>query len=156
MCTHRRSQKDGKLLMQRRKNTGFGDGMLSLVSGHVDEFEGLQHAMAREAAEEVGIRVTERDLRIACTVYRPSVSSRRVYWDVYLQPSTWEGEPRVCEPEVCGGLEYHSLDELPHDTMPHVAEVLRRWRAGETVMELGWDEYRKSAGAADESSLARA
>ncbi len=44
----------GRLLMQRRRNTGYMDGRLGLVSGHIDDYERVQSAMVREAKEEAG------------------------------------------------------------------------------------------------------
>ena len=45
---------DGAILLQRRRNTGFADGLWALVGGHMEHFEGVKEAMAREANEELG------------------------------------------------------------------------------------------------------
>ena len=51
------------VLLLRRSNTGFEDGRLSVVAGHVEPGESVTAAAIREAREEVGI-----DLASVCPV----------------------------------------------------------------------------------------
>ena len=46
-------EKEGKILMIRRYNTGFADGMYTLPSGKVDLEETFVEASHRETLEEV-------------------------------------------------------------------------------------------------------
>lgn len=50
--------KSGKILLQRRFNTGWKDGKYTLISGHLDGQETIAQAMVREAEEEAGIPIT--------------------------------------------------------------------------------------------------
>lgn len=48
-------RRDGRVLMGRRANTGYGDGQLHLPSGHVEPGESVVDGVIREAAEEVWV-----------------------------------------------------------------------------------------------------
>ena len=43
-----------EILMMKRCNTGYMDGMYGFISGHVEEGESLKQAIARETLEEAG------------------------------------------------------------------------------------------------------
>ena len=53
---------DNKVLMMKRQNTGYMDGMYALVAGHVEVGESFKAAIIREAKEEVGITLKEENL----------------------------------------------------------------------------------------------
>ena len=61
VAVHLILEKDGKILMLRRFNTGWQDGNYSLVAGHFDGGERGRDAMVREAKEEAGIDVLADD-----------------------------------------------------------------------------------------------
>ncbi|KKT86389.1 MAG: NUDIX hydrolase, partial [Microgenomates group bacterium GW2011_GWA1_Microgenomates_45_10] len=50
-------QRENKILLQRRYNTGYEDGNYSFVSGHVEQGESYINAIIREAKEEAGVEL---------------------------------------------------------------------------------------------------
>ena len=50
-------ERDGKILLGRRCNTGFLDGHYGLAAGHAEAYETFREAMVREAKEEIGIDI---------------------------------------------------------------------------------------------------
>jgi hypothetical protein len=57
------------VLLGRRANTGFADGSWHVPGGRLEPGETLPQAAVREAAEELGIGVDPRDLRVACVCH---------------------------------------------------------------------------------------
>ena len=53
--------KDGQVLLQLRKNTGYRDGEYGLVAGHVEPHESFAQALIREIEEEAGIKLKYRN-----------------------------------------------------------------------------------------------
>lgn len=57
------------VLLALRQGTGFADGMWNLPSGKAESTENAVAAVIREAREELGIRLSERELNFAATVH---------------------------------------------------------------------------------------
>lgn len=122
--------KDDKVLLLKRKNTGYMDGMYSLPAGHIEAGESAIQAMMREAKEEIGIDIAEADLEVLLTCHRLN----KQYIDVYLSPLSYSGEIKNMEPEKCEELEFFDEDDLPENMVPEVREALRAISKGKNYI----------------------
>ncbi len=66
------------VLLMRRKNTGFCDGMYSLMSGKLEPNESLDKAVIREAEEELGVFIDIEDLIPLSVMHRKGNDSERI------------------------------------------------------------------------------
>ncbi|MGJ6964267.1 NUDIX hydrolase [Streptosporangium sp. G11] len=121
--------RDGKVLLAQRQNTGYADGQWNLPSGHLEEGETIDEAVAREALEEVGITLGVEDLRFVhlCHFRAPGGQARM---GVFFEATSWEGEPVNAEPHKCARIEWFPLDRLPSNTYPYTAAGVERYRQG--------------------------
>ncbi len=104
-----------KILLSRRKNTGYQDGKLDIAGGgHVDEGETAKHAVIRECKEELGIDVQIENLTFAHLCHR---HSNRVYYDIYFVVRQYNGIPSIMEPDKCSELDWFEIDNLPEDVI---------------------------------------
>lgn len=63
--------RENKILLSRRFNTGFMDGMYSFPAGHLrDDYETLIEAVVREAREEIGVEIDVADLELVHVMHR--------------------------------------------------------------------------------------
>ncbi len=58
--------------------------------------------------------------------------------DFFLLAENWSGEIRICEPDHCDELAWHSLDALPENVLPYVRQGLENYRAGRWFASFGW------------------
>ena len=107
-----------KTLLSLRKNTGYADGMYSLISGTMEANENPVTAIIREIQEEVGVKVKEEHIQYACTITR--AGEKHSYVNFFFHVLKWNGSIRNLEPEKCESLEYHNINELPKNTVSHV------------------------------------
>ncbi len=129
--------RDGLLLWARRARTGYADGLLNLVSGHLEASEDVVAAVIREAGEEAGIEVRRDGLTCVHVMhYRNPEGQPRIGF--FFRPARWDGEPVNREPHKCSGLEWHPLEAVPSDAVPYPAEAVRRIGKGETFSVHGW------------------
>lgn len=112
---------DGKALLLRRLNTGWKDGEYGTVAGHVDGNETIANAAVREAKEEAGINIEERDLHVVHTQHR--ICDGYEFIDFSVGAEKWSGEPENLEPNKCDDLSWYSLDTLPVNTIPYIRLV---------------------------------
>jgi ADP-ribose pyrophosphatase YjhB (NUDIX family) len=102
--------KGGKLLLVRRKRAPEA-GHWGLPGGKVDPFETVPAAVAREIAEELGIRIFPEVL--LCVVDQIDRECRE-HWiaPVYLI-DRFEGDPALREPEALAEIGWFPLNDMP-------------------------------------------
>jgi 8-oxo-dGTP diphosphatase len=118
---------DGAVLLQLRQNTGYRDGYwAAAAAGHVEADESVFDAAIREAREEIGVGLDPDDLTPLCAMHRTHGNRRPIdeRVDFFFTCTTWEGDPRVLEPQKSGGLEWFPLTDLPEKVVPHERAVL--------------------------------
>lgn len=130
--------KDQRVLLSLRQNTGYADGLYSLVAGHLEGNETATAGIQREIREEAGVDVSRAALRMRLVMHRFSLD--RECFDFFFSADSWDGELRNNEPEKCGGLAFFDFEALPSNTAPYIRAALAAIRAGQTYMEYGWPE----------------
>ncbi len=125
-----------RVLLLRRCNTGYEDGKLSVVAGHVEPGESVTQAALRETREEVGLTLSAAALRVVGVMHRHSDDDRV---DFFLACRLDDGgEPRNREPEKCSELVWSDIAELPADTVPYMRAGIDNFRRGVWFREFGW------------------
>ena len=107
---------NAKILLLRRFQTGYEDGNYSVIAGHIEGDEEIVAAMAREAWEEVSIRIQPEQLEVIGVMHRKAMDERI---DFFLSADTWEGEIVNAEPTKCDEVAWFDLDKLPVNTIPY-------------------------------------
>ncbi len=124
--------KDGKILLQRRFQTGFEDGNYGVPAGHMDGGETPREACVRECSEEIGINIKSEDLTVVHTMYRHTNDERI---DFFMTASHYKGEVRNMEPHKCDELQWFPLDALPENTIEYVRQAIEAYQSGSAYSE---------------------
>jgi 8-oxo-dGTP pyrophosphatase MutT (NUDIX family) len=128
-------ENDEGFLLSLRQNTGYLDGKWGLVAGHAEARETSKVAMCREAFEEAGIVIAERNLHIVHMMHR---LTERENLDIFFKCNTWEGEIRNLEPHKCGGLEFFQQENFPTNTISYVAQAIDYYRKSVLYSAIGY------------------
>ena len=127
--------RENKILLIRRFNTGFADGQYSVPAGHLDGNETVVAAAAREAQEEVGVRIEAGDIQYSSVMHRLDGDERV---DFFVNIKQWDGEPANTEPDKCDEIRWVDMDDLPVNTIPYIRRALQNHRTGLKFDEFGW------------------
>jgi len=127
--------KGNEVLLSRRYQTGWMDGYYSLIAGHVDGNETISKAMIREAYEESGIKIKNKDLVPIKAVHR---KSNYEYIDFFFRIEKWRGVPKITESDKCDDLRWFALNKLPKNILPSVKKVLITKNDKIPFIEFGW------------------
>lgn len=108
--------RDGAVLLQLRRNTGYMDGYWTAgAAGHLEPGETAAQAAARELQEELGLVVSTTALIPSSVMQRTDGTSnpreQRVDW--FFTCPSFDGEPSIKEPPKCAELRWFDLAELP-------------------------------------------
>jgi len=128
--------RDGKILLQRRCNTGFMDGFYGVPAGHLEGNETAREGAAREFREEIGIEVNPGDLTVVHVMHRKAEKDERI--DFFMTTDTYEGAIQNMEPEKCDELGWFPLENLPENTIEYVRVAIDAFLRKEFYSEYGW------------------
>lgn len=127
--------RDGKVLMLLRENTGYCDGMYSVVAGHLEGNESMRTAMSREIEEESGLIIPPEKLNFVHVMHRKSEQERVSF---FFSPREWSGEPVNTEPDKCADLSWFPLDQLPQNTIPYIRFAIENYLNKIAYSEFNW------------------
>ncbi|TSC70436.1 MAG: NUDIX hydrolase [Parcubacteria group bacterium Gr01-1014_46] len=132
-------EKDGRILLGRRVNTGYQDGNYQMPAGHVEEGELPTEALVREAKEEIGIDINPKDLELVHLSCRPKHDESGDRIDIFFKAKNWNGEVVNMEPNKCEDLGWFSPSEFPKNIVKHVAKALEEISKGNIFNEISLD-----------------
>lgn len=132
-------RKHDDLLFVKRANTGYMDGMHSLPAGRVESGESYTVAAAREAFEEVGLRVSPDDIAFLYMQHR-CAEDGTIWTDVFFDAGDWRGQPINAEPDKHSDIGWIDSRGLPDVIMPYQKYALERIAEGKLYGEWGWPD----------------
>jgi 8-oxo-dGTP diphosphatase len=127
--------RENQILLIRRFNTGYADGQYSVPAGHLDGGETVIAAAAREALEEVGVRIEPQDIEFSSVMHRLDGEERV---DFFVNIRGWDREPFNAEPDKCDEIRWVDYGDLPANTIPYIRQALQNHRQGTRFDEFGW------------------
>ncbi len=115
--------REGKVLLSRRQNKGWGDGMLCIPGGHVEPGETPAEAAVRELKEELGMRIDSKELNFLCIEARQSPG--RNYLSTIFTLETGQ-EPTNNEPHECSELVWVDPKNLGDDIIENFKMIIQK------------------------------
>lgn len=128
--------RENQILLLRRFNTGYRDGEYSVPAGHLDGGETVVAAAAREAEEEIGVRIEAKAIVFSGVMHRREDDERV---DFFVRVQKWDGEPFNAEPNKCDGLCWADADSLPENTIPYIRRAIQNHLNNIAFDEFGWE-----------------
>lgn len=111
-----------EIMLQRRCNTGYMDGKYDMAcSGHLEMGESLSMAVAREAKEELGIDIHEKDLQLVSVLH----PYQEGYINIFFSTQGFKGTPQIMEKEKCDDLRWFDINNLPANTIEKIKYVIK-------------------------------
>jgi len=127
--------RENQILLLRRFNTGYRDGEYSVPAGHLDGNETVMAAAAREAGEEIGVKIEAAEIAFSSVMHR-NEGDERV--DFFMHVHKWRGEPVNAEIDKCDELLWKDVNDLPMNTIPYVRQAIQNHLNRVKFDEFGW------------------
>ena len=138
MCASLILRKNQKVLLIRRYNTGYDDGLYACAGGGIDGNETMTQAIIREANEELGIILKKENLKTVHALHIKNNGGE--YINFFVETTKWQGDPQIMEPNKCDNINWFSVDKLPQNIMPSVKHVIEAVNKKHFYSEFGWEE----------------
>lgn len=129
-------KKNNKVLLLRRFNTGYEDGKYCFPGGHVDKGEPIHKAMIREAKEEIGIEIEEKNLNLKYICNRKVKDN--AYVDFIFECKVWKGEVKIIEIDKSDEIKWFDLNSIPDNIIPFMKEIFNNKKS--LYIPYGWEE----------------
>ena len=130
-------ENENKILLMKRKNTGYADGKYALPGGHVEKNEEIRDALIREAHEEIGINIDKKDVIFYKVLNRKINDVKEYeYIDFVFKVSNWSGNIVNQEKDKCEEIIWVEKENLPDNTLDFIPKLLEENNL--TYLPFGW------------------
>lgn len=128
-----------QILLQKRQNTGFADGMWDLsYAGHVEYKESMKQTAVREGKEELGVEIALEDLKFVTLIHKRDEACDVTYYNGYFCTEKYIGEPTICEPYKCSQIKWFDITDLPENLINDRKVAIKAYFNGTPYIEYGW------------------
>lgn len=138
-------KKDNKILLYKRNMPEkIAFGYFAFPGGTVENNETVIQTACREAAEEIGIEIDEKDVSIVHVLrlrekFDPVTNETHQIVILYFaEIRQWSGEPQNLEPDKHTDLTWFDISELPQNLFPLNKQVLHSIENSIFYAESGW------------------
>lgn len=128
--------KEDRVLLIKRKNTGYMDGMYAFVAGHVEKGESLKQAMIREANEEAGIKIDENDIEFVCLIRDGKKNDE--YINFYFKAYKYSGDIKIAEEDKCEEITWTRIEDIPQNMIPNDLRAIQNMKDKIYLDEYNW------------------
>lgn len=116
---------DNKVLLMKRINTGFSDGMYTIPGGKIDDLELPSTSFTREMKEEVNLDVNKMQLNCVMTQHRISYGYPCVdFYYLVKEGNTDFSKIKINEPHKCSELKWVDVNNLPNELLEYVRNAI--------------------------------
>ncbi len=130
--------KDNKVLLSKRKNTGYRDGDYTVIAGHLEPSETFTQAVIREAKEEAGIDLDQEKLAVKHIQHCKSDNDQSERVHIYFVADKWMAKIVNKEKHKCEHFKWFNFDNLPSNIVPHTKDALINIKRRIFYSEQGW------------------
>lgn len=128
-------ERDGKVLLLQRVNTGYHDGSYGLPGGYLGNEEMPIDCVIRKTKEEVGITLVFPELvTIGYNMVGKVGGAHYIY--LFFISKIGEQEPENLEPEKNAEMRWFDLNFLPENLAPEVKKGLEHYQKGIVYFEI--------------------
>lgn len=118
-------KKDNQILLVKRTNTDWASGQWNFPGGLLEENETLIAAAAREAQEEVGVTIAQKDLHLVHVMQvRRTETHPKEILGFYFHSTKWQGTAVNNEPHRHSEIGWFEVDKLPEAITEHALQAL--------------------------------
>ncbi|WP_327669446.1 MULTISPECIES: NUDIX domain-containing protein [unclassified Streptomyces] len=132
-------QPSGAALCVRRKpDAALAPGQLTVVGGHLQAGEPLDHAARREAKEEAGVHLSAEQQEFCGLIHHHDADGGLDRVTAVFVAQSWTGEPYNAEPDKHEGLFWVSLERPSPDCHPYTATIFHMLTHGPSYRATNW------------------
>jgi len=126
-----------KVLLIRRLNQSFGQGLYSLVGGKVEKGETARLAIKREVHEETTLDIPESAFELVHTLHRKGTETEFIALcfkvDIAQMPAPYNNEP-----DKHDDMRFFTFNELPTNIIPAHKQAIECIQKNINYSEHGW------------------
>lgn len=127
---------DNKVLLMKRKNTGYEDGKYGSIGGHLEKNEDFKSSLIREAKEEININLKRQNLEFVCMIHSKGITDN--YVNFFFTCNKYSGNINNNEVNKCSELKWFDLDNLPTNIIEIEKRAIENFKNNNYLIEYGW------------------